>query len=731
MATLNLDSYIGKDLYSDGDVEQEILETAKSGVRPEELERVSFPVLYHLSRARENILSWYPFRAEASCLEIGSGCGAITGLLCSRMRQVVSVELSKRRAEINYARHERCGNLEIRVGNLNDMQFAEGFDYVVLNGAFEYAMSFTEGDDPYGTFLRRVRAFLKPDGVLLVAIENRLGLKYFAGAPEDHTNGYFDGIRGYGDNRAVRTFSRAEWEALMRRCGLNYYKFYYPYPDYKFPREIFTDESLREQKYGRPAWNFTKYRMALFEESRLAETLSAEGVMAQFANSFLIEMSAVPLEREHSVRYAKLSTDRADAFSVMTILEDRPDGRCVRKRPATAQAGAHIRQMLAQEQEHYGLWRPLAGRPEGDGIVYPFLHQKSLGHQAAEAAQRGDAAALKKLVWKVAELCGCAPEPEQLWHAENAGETGGDEDVHAAGTASMRQVCISSLRQMTKDQRMQFGRVFGDRELKADCTCVAPANIDLILDNIFETGDGFQVIDCEWIFDFPVPVAFLLWRAVNELYSNQLSLEALCPKAEFLREFGIAEQAAEVFWDWDTHFAQQYVGANRLLRFSVPEIGISIEEFRQRRREQEYMVSQLFVDTGSGYSEQEKLVTETELSADGCFSLTFDLRGFDGVRAVRFDPVEGRPCVCSIDEKQSTVRLSAANAAAALPEGDLFLTTDPMYQVRLPKDAQRLVICGRIQMLSVEDALNRANRLLTGGHWKLPFHRRHGAGQDS
>ena len=61
--------------------------------------------------------------------------------------------------------------------------------------------------------------------------------------------------------------------------------FYYPYPDYKFPREVFTDESLKEQKYGLPTWNFTKYRMALFREGQVAETIQQDwqnGLFCQF-----------------------------------------------------------------------------------------------------------------------------------------------------------------------------------------------------------------------------------------------------------------------------------------------------------------------------------------------------------------------------------------------------------------------------------------------------------------
>ena len=123
MAKFNLDYYSGENFYSDGDIEKEILKIVKTQGSYESMENVPFPVLYHLSRVRENILNWYPFQEDATCLEIGSGCGAISGLLCERMKKVVSVELSKQRADINMARHERVPNLEIWVGNLNDMVY--------------------------------------------------------------------------------------------------------------------------------------------------------------------------------------------------------------------------------------------------------------------------------------------------------------------------------------------------------------------------------------------------------------------------------------------------------------------------------------------------------------------------------------------------------------------------------------------------------------------------------
>lgn len=64
MAELNLDYYTAKDHYSDGDIEETLLKMAQEGKSFEDLpeEEVSFPMVYHFSGLRENILSWYPLK---------------------------------------------------------------------------------------------------------------------------------------------------------------------------------------------------------------------------------------------------------------------------------------------------------------------------------------------------------------------------------------------------------------------------------------------------------------------------------------------------------------------------------------------------------------------------------------------------------------------------------------------------------------------------------------------
>ena len=187
---LDTTCYPGKDLYSDGAIEDEMLAISRD-FAPEEFNRViserkSWPILYHFSHIRENILSWIPFTGEEKVLEIGSGCGAVTGALCERAKEVTCIELSMKRSKINAYRHQDQDNLKILVGNFQEIEknLTEKYDYITLIGVFEYGESYIRSENPYVDFLRIISKHLKPDGKIILAIENRLGLKYWAGCTE-------------------------------------------------------------------------------------------------------------------------------------------------------------------------------------------------------------------------------------------------------------------------------------------------------------------------------------------------------------------------------------------------------------------------------------------------------------------------------------------------------------------------------------------------------------------
>ena len=80
---LDYSHYPEQDFYCDGASEDALLELVKTippREYPQEIYKAaSWEVLYHLSDLRENIVGWLPVDKSMKVLEIGSGCGAITG----------------------------------------------------------------------------------------------------------------------------------------------------------------------------------------------------------------------------------------------------------------------------------------------------------------------------------------------------------------------------------------------------------------------------------------------------------------------------------------------------------------------------------------------------------------------------------------------------------------------------------------------------------------------------
>ena len=287
--------YPGEDQYSDGTVEDEMLEMAKNcppGEYDREISRRgSWPVLYHFSHVRENIVNWLPMTGEERVLEIGSGLGAITGALARKGKEVTCIDLSRKRSLINAWRHRDVGNVRMLVGNFQDIEAAmeEEYDLITLIGVFEYAQFSIQAENPYVEYLSRIRSHLAEGGRIVIAIENRLGLKYWAGATEDHTGVYFEGLEGYPTTNYARTFSRPELEKILRRAGCREYAFYYPYPDYKFPERIFSDMYLpKKGELNRNRQNFDRERMQLFCEEQVYDTLLESGLYPLYANSFMV-----------------------------------------------------------------------------------------------------------------------------------------------------------------------------------------------------------------------------------------------------------------------------------------------------------------------------------------------------------------------------------------------------------------------------------------------------------
>jgi 2-polyprenyl-3-methyl-5-hydroxy-6-metoxy-1,4-benzoquinol methylase len=287
------------DTYADKGTEDILLELFAGANVDQKREEIlsgkpSWPLYYHLNKKRANLLSWYEFGSDASVIEIGAGCGGITEVLVNKNVRVTALELAEKRALINAHRNKAAKNLEIVVGNLAEYKPAKKFDYAVCVGVLEYAGTFIHTKSPYEDFMEKISSLLVPGGKLLLAIENRFGLKYWAGAKEDHVHTFFEGHNGYPSHKKVQTFGRQELAELFRSAGYRSTSFYYPFPDYKNPSFVYSDSYYPGKGAAFPLGSLPtptldRPRETFFSEQSVMRYIEANGLFPDFSNSFLVE----------------------------------------------------------------------------------------------------------------------------------------------------------------------------------------------------------------------------------------------------------------------------------------------------------------------------------------------------------------------------------------------------------------------------------------------------------
>ena len=283
---------------------------------------VDWPTTYHLSGLRANLLRPFEITAKHDVLEIGAGCGALSRYLGECGASVLALEGSLRRARIARLRTRDLDNVTVVAEKLSKFEPPQQFDVVTLIGVLEYASLDDDADDPAQVMLRKAASMLKPDGVVILAIENQLGLKYFAGAPEDHIGRPMYGVEGRYKKTQPRTYGRQDLVHLLSTVGLNVTSFMAPFPDYKLPVSIVTEAGFCSDGFDASvfAWQSVRRDPQLpallgFAPERVWPEIIRNKLGLDLASSFLIVGARAPSALPESQVLAwHYSADRAPQY---------------------------------------------------------------------------------------------------------------------------------------------------------------------------------------------------------------------------------------------------------------------------------------------------------------------------------------------------------------------------------------------------------------------------------
>ncbi len=588
---LNLKHYPGEDLYCDGEIEDELLEIARNYAQVEYPciieEKKNWEVLYHFSALRENIVEWLPIDKSMKVLEVGSGCGAITGALAKKAKEVTCIDLSKKRSLINAYRHMDCENVTIHVGNFQDVEpdLDLDYDYICLIGVFEYAQAYIDSEHPYEDFLHIIEKHRKPDGNIAIAIENKLGLKYWAGCKEDHLGTWFSGLEDYPEGGVVRTFTKDGLIKIAKKCGFSDISMYYPYPDYKFMTTLYSDDRLpKAGELSSNLRNFDRERLQLFDEKLVFDTLIKENQFPLFSNSYMMIIG-----KEPEIKYAKYSNDRVDAFQIKTLITQRDVNgvmqKQIEKRPLSKGACEHIEQIYCAYEKLEERFR--------DGEL-------TVNH------------------------CQLIKEPETYTKFAY---------VEGKTLEELFDECLE------QNDIQKFHALFDEYLEKISYgEDAAVTDYDLIFSNIIVAGDGqWHVIDYEWTFAKQVEAREIAFRAVycylleNEK-RNKLNLDSI------LSKLGISEVDAEQYRQQEMKF-QKYVTGKRMSMAEIREaIGQPVYTLADlpllTPAQKQIDRVQIYEDMGEGFSEENSFFLEEMETQQKEFQLIVK----EGRKALRIDP---------------------------------------------------------------------------------------------
>ncbi|MFW2439295.1 MAG: class I SAM-dependent methyltransferase [Arenicellales bacterium] len=291
--------------YSDGDEEESYVmqvianaeDTSSTSAELESHIR-DWPSEYHLTSKRANLLRALDLSGLENVLELGCGCGAISRYLAEQGMQVDAIEGSHRRASIAYSRCRDLDNISIVNSNFNHLILPDkAYDAVFLIGVLEYARRFCPNavDDRAAVLeiITAVQSSLKTNGVIITAIENRLGLKYLMGASEDHYGVPYIGIHHYPDSAGIRTYDYREWQGILTEAGFNDNTFLTPFPDYKIPSVVLHEKFIdgteaASHLRGMVSRDYLHALASDFDEYLFWQACVQNGSLLQFTNSYLI-----------------------------------------------------------------------------------------------------------------------------------------------------------------------------------------------------------------------------------------------------------------------------------------------------------------------------------------------------------------------------------------------------------------------------------------------------------
>lgn len=261
---------------------------------------------------------------------------------------------------------------------------------------------------------------------------------------------------------------------------------------------------------------------------------------------------------------------------------------------------------------------------------------------------------------------------------------------------------------ITDEFKKVFGDISFDEKVINTLEATNVANIDAIFSNVIINNDIWNILDYEWTFEFPIPLNFILFRALNVyLYSSDRRRRLW--NEGIMEKFGIDKNQQELFAQMDFNFHKYVNGDRYSLSMSCDDIDkqkFIVDENSLNKKEG---MVQVFIDSGKGYSEDNSYLQNSILDEEELFFL--EILVPDNALNIRIDPADTY-CMAyikefyGIDKNNNKMSIDYNNNYNAICQ-DMFVynTDDPQWIISNNNKT--------IKKICVKYSLSRSNKQMT------------------
>ena len=329
----------------------------------------------------------------------------------------------------------------------------------------------------------------------------------------------------------IVTVKVPELENILSEAGFSNYKFYYPEPDYKLPEVIFSDDRLPNpgeiRNYRK---DYCSPRQYLFNEAIVEDQICRDRKYDYFANSYLIECT----EEASKMVYIKYNDNRRKEYRNVTMIEKEDERYRVLKR------GANIDLIENNSKcQSVANIEIIHGEAKGEFVSYKFIAGDSL--ECIIYKHRNDIDKIYNDISRFFDL------------------------YFKANQNSIIDFCCTA----------EYIRWFGDDYINQSKS-LRITNIDLLASNIICQEEKYYVIDDEWIFNFPIPLYYPLFRCVYQIYSTfKPYLMNTISDMDFIKMFNINDEEIKTYKKMERNFAARVMAKDYRINYRTPALTLN------------------------------------------------------------------------------------------------------------------------------------------------------------